>query len=500
MSEGITLTSEIKVRLIQQMGGDSMVCAAAKVSTSGEEAAKLVDADANYGLIAYLMKHRHGTPFEHSALTFFVHAPIFVWREWHRHRIGFCLAGDTEVWTETISPNCGRTVRKRPIAELWRNWHEGVPDSLGRTRLLPSCRNLTLRVLNEDTHFFERGRMSDITQSGMKEVLGVSLDDGKRLKCSRDHLILTADGWAKAGDLTGRELIAVNGKRSKFASRQIPPSLRRGIGVWTSMQRTSLIRPIDRCYICFSEFDRENLILDHVVPVAADILKALDITNLKPICKQCNRKKTDSEQRLARRCNVAGSKFVRLKERPFVVGEEMTYDISMEGPHRNFLANGMVVHNSYNEESGRYKQLSPVFYLPPRERPMFKVDNWKPGRPKFLPNMNQAGEAAYGKLCRNLRDVYELAYTKYEENLRLGIDPGLARDCLPVGIYSSCWVTCNPRSLMAFLSLRTHEPEAKFVSYPLFEIEEAARMCEEVLREGWPLTYKAFLECGRVAP
>ena len=41
------------------------------------------------GLINYLMKHRHGTPFEHAAMTFFVHAPIFVWREWHRHRIGF---------------------------------------------------------------------------------------------------------------------------------------------------------------------------------------------------------------------------------------------------------------------------------------------------------------------------------------------------------------------------------------------------------------------------
>src|SRR5439155_1175430 len=96
------------------------------------------------------------------------------------------------------------------------------------------------------------------------------------------------------------------------------------------------------------------------------------------------------------------------------------------------------------------------------------------------PIQNQAGEAAYGRLCRNLHEVYSLAYQRYQENLGLGIDPGLARDCLPVGIYSSCWVSCNPRSLMAFLSLRTNNADAKFPSYPLHEIEEAAKACEEV--------------------
>jgi thymidylate synthase (FAD) len=238
-------TSEITVKMIQQMGGDHMVVAAAKVSTSGEEALKFADVDkeANYGLISFLMNHRHGTPFEHSALTFFVHAPIFVWREWHRHRIGF----------------------------------------------------------------------------------------------------------------------------------------------------------------------------------------------------------------------------------------------------------------SYNEESGRYHKLEPVFYVPPHSRPMFKVDDWKPGRPKFLP-VSEAGEAAYKQLRFTLQESYKLSYAAYEDNLDLGIDPGLARVCLPVSIYSSCWVTCNPRSLMAFLSLRTHEPTAKFVSYPLYEMEEAARACEKVLEAGWPLTYKAFVENGRVGP
>lgn len=152
---------------------------------------------------------------------------------------------------------------------------------------------------------------------------------------------------------------------------------------------------------------------------------------------------------------------------------------------------------SYNEESARYKTLSPVFYIPDRERPMMKIDGWKPGRPKFL---RCDDDKVFNQLVNNLTYSYKFSYEMYEDNLRLGIDPGLARDCLPVGIYSGCWVTCNPRSLMAFLSLRTHEPEAKQVSYPLWEIELAARACEEIFKQGWPITHQAFINNGRVAP
>lgn len=237
-------TSDITVRLIDSLGGDHDVVAAARVSTSGEESLQYSDpscAEENAGLINYLMKHRHGTPFEHGLLKFYVHAPILVWREWHRHRIGF----------------------------------------------------------------------------------------------------------------------------------------------------------------------------------------------------------------------------------------------------------------SYNEESGRYKKLEPVFYVPARDRPMMKVDGWKPGRPKFL---QCTDDEKYNQLVDNLKYSYEIAYDNYLKNLDMGFDPGLARDCLPVGIYSSCWVTCNPRSMMAFLSLRTHEPDAAKVSYPLYEIENAARQCEEIFAKLWPITYEAFVKHGREAP
>lgn len=77
-----------KIELVNFMGNDFAVVAAARVSNgvSYEEASKGPEADQK--LINYLMKHRHGSPFEHVVYTFYVKAPIFVVREWMRHRIG----------------------------------------------------------------------------------------------------------------------------------------------------------------------------------------------------------------------------------------------------------------------------------------------------------------------------------------------------------------------------------------------------------------------------
>lgn len=152
---------------------------------------------------------------------------------------------------------------------------------------------------------------------------------------------------------------------------------------------------------------------------------------------------------------------------------------------------------SYNEESGRYSVLRPKCYIPPRDRPMMKVDEWKPARPKFT---RCEDEDTYTNLCESMKVHYRACYQGYQYHLSLGVDPGLARNCLPVEQFSRCWVTCNLRSALHYLSLRTFEPDAKFVSYPLYEIEVAARKLEEFVKEKFPITYKHFNANGRVAP
>jgi thymidylate synthase (FAD) len=73
------------VRLDDAMASDLSVVNGARVSFARRKT-DLDDADA--GLIRFLMRDRHGTPFEHNAFRFHIRCPLFVAREWFRHRIG----------------------------------------------------------------------------------------------------------------------------------------------------------------------------------------------------------------------------------------------------------------------------------------------------------------------------------------------------------------------------------------------------------------------------
>lgn len=73
------------VRLVDSMGGDLSITRAARVSYDAAWRAG-EDEGSDAKLIRYLWRNRHTTPFEAVTLTFEIHAPIFVFRQWHRHR------------------------------------------------------------------------------------------------------------------------------------------------------------------------------------------------------------------------------------------------------------------------------------------------------------------------------------------------------------------------------------------------------------------------------
>ncbi|MFC9591495.1 FAD-dependent thymidylate synthase [Streptomyces sp. NPDC056944] len=149
---------------------------------------------------------------------------------------------------------------------------------------------------------------------------------------------------------------------------------------------------------------------------------------------------------------------------------------------------------SYNEESGRYKELSPVFYVPAKGRPLRQVG--KPGAYRFKP-----GSAFQHFISQHAHKVaYKAAWFAYKAMLKVGIAREVSRNVLPVGIYTSFYATCNSRSLMHFLSLRTQDEKAKFPSFPQREIEAVAKGLEDDLALLMPETWKAFQNNGRVAP
>jgi len=149
---------------------------------------------------------------------------------------------------------------------------------------------------------------------------------------------------------------------------------------------------------------------------------------------------------------------------------------------------------SYNEESGRYRQLDPVFYVPGPERML--IQTGKPGAYVFEPGTQKQ----HALVTRAVEDSCRQSYAAYLEMLESGVAREVARTVLPVGLYSSMYATCNARALMNFLSLRVKSADATFPSFPQREIEMVAEQMEVLWAGLMPLTHKAFERSGRVCP
>lgn len=149
---------------------------------------------------------------------------------------------------------------------------------------------------------------------------------------------------------------------------------------------------------------------------------------------------------------------------------------------------------SYSEESARYKILDGVFYMPGVNRKLVQVG--KPMDYKF-----EEGSPELLDLVRDaLLEGYETSWEKYEFMLENGAAKELAAFVLNTGIYSTCHVSMNPRSIMHFLSLRVESEKSTFPSNPQWEINQVANQMEHYFKRQWPLTHEAFVRHGRVAP
>ena len=149
---------------------------------------------------------------------------------------------------------------------------------------------------------------------------------------------------------------------------------------------------------------------------------------------------------------------------------------------------------SYNEESGRYRELRPVFYVPSKERKLVQIG--KTGAYEFVDGTPEQ----YEIVVKAIKESCTVAYENYQKMLSAGVAREVARAVLPVTLFSSMYVTMNARALMNFLSLRTSREGSHFPSYPQREIEMVAEKMEKHFEQLMPMTYAAFTKAGRVSP
>lgn len=140
------LTDRMGVVLIDSMGDDRTVVAAARVSTVGAAAA--TESYEQEGLLRFLMRNKHASPFEHVVATFLVDVPLFVRSEWQRHR--------TQSYNETsgryseLEPKFYMPGPSRPVCQMGKpgayRFAHGVKEQQERVALsLESCYATTWR-------------------------------------------------------------------------------------------------------------------------------------------------------------------------------------------------------------------------------------------------------------------------------------------------------------------------------------------------------------------
>jgi thymidylate synthase (FAD) len=148
---------------------------------------------------------------------------------------------------------------------------------------------------------------------------------------------------------------------------------------------------------------------------------------------------------------------------------------------------------SYSSASSRYMEIPRLYYIP--NRPLKRVKGSKQMKPEFEWHENHERYIDQSKLFYEFLDTF-IEDAKAEGFRSTEAIRWFNTDSLVIPYIARF----NPRNLMHFLSLRTHDKSANHVSYPMWEIEQVALQIERTFAKALPITYAAWNEFGREAP
>lgn len=452
-----------------------------------------------------------------------IKAPIFVARQWMRHRTA-CLSGDTELHFDLPGgiDRRGNQLYKLSVKDVFDRFQPTEntqrPDKQGypfhkRDRV----QSMLLRSVNEETGEVYHTNVVDVWESGEKEVFHVKLEDGTWFECSKDHRIFTEDGWRKLEELDkGDHVITIGPGRGTG----VVPHVRNadeGLEAWKPVPGWEMYYEVSdhgrvrriaggrgsrrgikkntisngRAVVSLNRPGVQETALVHRLVMEAFIGPCPDgmecchndgnslnnwLVNLRWDTKQANavdRVRDGATTALSSR----GVPIVSITSK----GTEMTYDLEVAGPWHNFSAGGAIVHNSVNEVSGRYSVLSEEVYVPPPERMERQSSTNAQGSGGSLPEL-EAGRA-HAMLSGHTRASVDV----YSDLIETGLTRELARGVLTVNHYTEWYWKIDLHNLLHFLSLRAD-------GHAQYEIRAYADVIADLVRKWVPLTWEAFVD------
>lgn len=509
---------------------------------------------ANHGtaskLLRYLIKEQHWSPLEMVNIVMEVRTTRDIARQILRHRSfsfqEFCVSEGTKVTTKT--KNGGYSHVK--IEDLYKRYcnkqYWDMSDKL-------------IKVYNQDSKTFDIVEIKEVFNTGQKQCVRVTLDNGRTIECTTDHKLLTYQGFKTVNNINNDTFIACNGvalyqqKEWLESAKKLAIETKTGLkgiadlaGVkpvtiskwlrkfglsfskkdvasyvdpWNTglektlqprygkthnletknkMSETALTRKENHNFYKNGKFTFENLSwrkqvsvicgryknqlleqqnytcpetgrklndktcdVDHILPVCFRPDLAFDYNNLRVVDKDFHRKKSLEESKQCKK-TVFYSKVKSIEN----IGIKQTYDIEVNHSSHNYIANGIVTHNSQ-----RYAEVEGNFQY--RETRLQDTKNRQ--------NSIETEEISIISNWNMIQDeVIDFVSERYKEALDLGIAKEQARSLLPEGLTPSVmYMNGNLRSWVHYCALRMGNGTQK-------EHSEIAKLCWNILLEQFP--------------
>lgn len=548
-----TLNGQGRIKLIDVLGDDHRVASAARLTAQSKPGEDVMKSDRN--LLRYLMRHLHTTPIEFAEVVLHVRVPMDCWRQWIRHRTA-CLSGDTILHFDLPGgiERRGNQLYKLTVKDVFDRFQPTENTQRPDKQQNPYFKRervqaMRLRCLNDETQQPSHTQIVDIWQSGVKTVYRVELTNGAVVKMSADHLCLTDGGWQRLRDFAKLDgcgsatavataMVAVLGPGRdagvvpQFNVVDVDSESWAPVVGWESYYEVSdqgRVRRIvggqgagtfGRCkkltvtngkaVVSLNRPGEQVTVLVHREILRSFIGEPADgqeachndgnglnnvLSNLRwdtPASNAADRVRDRATTALAFGFSpVASIEYA---------GEEMTYDLEVLGPHHNFSANGMVVHNSVNEYSTRYTEaISEKAATPPDQWRLQSKSNRQGSSGEFVEewpdgfvsedesaNLNNEFRTPGNYLSQREEAFHEAADEVYEERLAFGVAKEVARKDLPLSTFTEAWWKIDLHNLFHFLKLRMDSHAQK-------EIREYATVIgQQIVKPLFPLLWEAF--------
>ncbi|MDE5083410.1 MAG: FAD-dependent thymidylate synthase [Trichodesmium sp. St18_bin1] len=398
------------------------------------------------------------------------------------HRIGCCLSGNTKVRFGYSSLSQEQKFYEETIEKLANLWHYGSKNqqtSKDAKYMQESISSRTIFTLDTKTNQIVSSKITNIYINGERETYTIKTVSGKEIRATLEHQFWTNQGWKRLKDFDGStQLCEVQLAGNKITPKEIKNSSLGFLGsdifqgetrepsrLLSNLKIKKLSKSKNYLFTSLShgiESDKVSQVNPHrLVMENFKLLEELEqlevrhfnensfdnrLENFPWGSSKGNKIDNISNNSFSDNCGV----FVDIEsiER---FGKEITYDLEVEHPEHNFIANGLVVHNSFDVQSYRFcsgkviavadgkTDIETAFYL----RPVGEYSDRK-------------GKKYYYSAEQREKDLQWCleASRKYKLDLEFGMSEEHARGKIPFDYRQHFVVSFNCRSLLHFLDLR----------------------------------------------